>query len=131
MSDPLWHQALRQENYEPLEADEAAAVAHAATAILSRAGAAGRLSASDHREQFSDIGYEIGIRGWDADPPISRPELGGLTTYQLQPILQRAIKSSTKYLTATPSAAPRSTPTDDDTLRRIRERLNRRKGDNS
>lgn len=129
-NDLLWHQMLRRENYEPLEPAEAEAVATEATAILSRPESGA--SAAAHREQYDSIGYEIQIRGWDVKPePAPLAELGGLTMYQLQPLLQRAIRSGTKYrVTPTAKKAKKSETQPQpasDALDRIRERLQRRK----
>jgi len=132
MDENLWHQVLRKENYEALESDEAEAVASEATAILSRTGS-GRESLNDHHSQFAALGYDVSIRGWDAEPPVGRPEIGGLTIHQLQPIVHRAVQSGRKYLTSRPdtAGAPREELSDDTkaTLDRVRDRLRRKKED--
>lgn len=126
--DNLWHQVLRRENYEPLEPEEATAVAEEATAVLSRPPASGRLSLTDRRAQYTDIGYQVTMRGWDAEPPIRPiPDAGDLTINQLQAILQRAITSGSRYMTV--RTPPTSTPnqSDSEALSRIRDRLRRRR----
>lgn len=131
MSDPLWHQAVRNANYEPLNDSEAEAVAEEATAILSRPTAAGSAPLQDRRSQLNSINYEAGIRGWDTQPPTALPEIGGISIYQIQPILHRAIASGSRYLRG-PKISSTPTTTDEEpseALQRIRERLERRRKD--
>lgn len=132
MDDPLWHQAVRDGNYEPLESDEAKAVANAATALLSRAEASGALSLAAHRAAYTAIGYDISIKGWDVKPPEPLAELGGLTISQLAAVIQRALQSGTRYQrssTTVPRAKPvTDKPSTDATLAAL-ERIRRRMED--
>jgi len=126
-NERLKHQIIRDGNYEPLDSDEAKAVATNATALLSRPEASGSASLSFHRSAYNNISYDIRIRGWDTEPPKPLDELGGLNLNQLQAVLQRAIDTGGRYLRSPRSNATSptatTTPETNAALERLRKRL--------